>query len=175
MRAASQLSLACHLLTTFCSTFEPIFCLLFGERLEQSFDQQNRCEVARVNILPMQSIPDQRAEKTKEISNRSSHHNQCTCGYWIELVNEINRLNHVGPENEIEDRLSPADQDKQRPNQMPAAEKRGAYEPNSSGIGHCPLPVTRPFCLGIAGRKAGSKLGWRLTKNAFKRAIELRE
>jgi len=60
----------------------------------------------------VQSVPDHRAEKTKEISNRSSDHDQCNCSYWVEWFNEINRLDHVCPENEIEDRLRPAAEDK---------------------------------------------------------------
>jgi hypothetical protein len=60
----------------------------------------------------MQFIPDNRDEKTKDVSDRSRDHDERNRSHRIEWFNDVNRLDHVRPENEIDDRLGPADYNK---------------------------------------------------------------
>jgi hypothetical protein len=61
----------------------------------------------------MQFIPDHRAEKTEDVSDHSSKHDEGNRSYRIEWFNEVNRFDHVRPENEIDDWLRPAEQNQQ--------------------------------------------------------------
>jgi hypothetical protein len=61
----------------------------------------------------VQSVPDDRTEKTKDVSGHSRDYDWGNRGHWIEWFNELNRLDHVRPENEIDDRLRPAEQNQQ--------------------------------------------------------------
>lgn len=63
-------------------------------------------------LVAMQSIPDNRAEKTKDVSDYSSDQDEGNRSHWIEWFNEVNLLNHVRPKNEIDDWLRPADSNK---------------------------------------------------------------
>lgn len=72
-------------------------------------------------LPPMQFIPDHRADEAEDVSNHSGDHNEDDRSHQIEWFNEVNRLDHVRPENEIDDRLRPADTDKKQPNEMPTA------------------------------------------------------
>ena len=76
----------------------------------------------------MQPVPDHRAEKTKDISDETRDRDERNGRRWIEWLDEVHRLDHVRPENEIEDRLRPADENKKRPNEMPAGDQRGDYQ-----------------------------------------------
>jgi hypothetical protein len=49
---------------------------------------------------------------------------------WIEWFDEVHRLDHVRSENEVEDRLRPADENKNRPNHM----LRGDTNPTLWGL-----------------------------------------
>lgn len=84
----------------------------------------------------MQFIPDERAKKTKDVADHGSDHDECDRSERIEWLNEVNRLNHVRPENEIDDRLRPPDRNEERPEQVPAADQRGDYQPNPVRISH---------------------------------------
>jgi hypothetical protein len=84
----------------------------------------------------MQSVPKHRAEKTEDVSGHSSDHDKGNRSNGIEWFNEVNRLDHVRPENEIEDRLRPAEENKKRPNQMPATDQGANHQPNLIGISH---------------------------------------
>jgi len=57
----------------------------------------------------MQPIPDDRAEKTKKVPNHASNRDERGGSEQIERFDEVNRLDHVCPENEIADRLGPAE------------------------------------------------------------------
>ena len=56
----------------------------------------------------MQPVPDERADESKAISNNSCDHDESDSCKWIEWFNHIDRLDHVRPENEIHQRLRPA-------------------------------------------------------------------
>ena len=75
----------------------------------------------------MQPVPDHRAEKTKDISNDTRDRDERNGRRWIEWLDEVHRLDHMRPENEIENRLRPADQNKKRPSYMPAADQHGDH------------------------------------------------
>jgi hypothetical protein len=62
----------------------------------------------RAWLASMQFIPDHCADEAKDVSNHSGDHNKDNRSRRIEWFNEVNRLNHVRPENEIDDRLRPA-------------------------------------------------------------------
>src|SRR5262245_58061433 len=59
----------------------------------------------------MQPVPDHRAEKTKDITDDARDRDERNGCPWIERFDEADRLGHVRPENEIENRVTP----KQRP------------------------------------------------------------
>ena len=84
----------------------------------------------------MQFIPDERAKKTKDVADHGSNHDKCDRSERIEWLNEVNRLNHVRPENEIDDRLRPPDRNQERPEQVPAADQRADYQPNFVRTSH---------------------------------------
>jgi hypothetical protein len=62
--------------------------------------------------MSMQSVPDHRAEKTKHVSEHGRENDEGNRSRWIEGFNQVDRLDHVSPENEIDDRLRPADSNK---------------------------------------------------------------
>jgi hypothetical protein len=106
-----------------------------------------------LGLATMQSVPDYGAEKTKDISDRTRDRDERNGRCWIERFNEVHRLNHVRPENEIENRLCPANQNKKRPSHMPTADQHGDHQPNLIGIGHYSLFVIRRFYLRACGKK----------------------
>jgi len=57
--------------------------------------------------VTMQSVPNNRTEKTKDVSDHGRDHDERNRSHRIEWFNEVNRLDHMCPENEIEDRLRP--------------------------------------------------------------------
>ena len=85
----------------------------------------------------MQPVPDHRAEKTKDISDETRDRDERNGRRWIEWLDEVHRLDHVRPENEIEDRLRPAKQNENRPNEMPPADQCADHQANLVGISHC--------------------------------------
>jgi hypothetical protein len=84
----------------------------------------------------MQSVPNHRAKKTEDVSDYGRDHDEGNRSHWIERFNEVNLLNHVRPENEIEDRLRPAKQNENRPNEMPPADQCADHQPNLVGVSH---------------------------------------
>jgi hypothetical protein len=60
----------------------------------------------------MQSVPNHRAQKAKDVSDYGRDHDKSNRSHWIEWFNEVDRLDHVRPENEIDDWLRPADSNK---------------------------------------------------------------
>ena len=76
----------------------------------------------------MQPIPDHRAEKTKDITDDTRDRDERNGRRWIEWFDELHRLDHVRPKNEIENRLRAADENKKRPNQMPTAQSCADYQ-----------------------------------------------
>ena len=64
----------------------------------------------------MQPVPDYRAHKTKNVSDHGCENDQSKSSYRIEWFNDINRLDHVRPEDEIDDGLRPTQQHETRPN-----------------------------------------------------------
>lgn len=75
----------------------------------------------------VQTVPNHCAEKTKDISDHARNRDKRNDRCWIERLDDVYRLDHVRPENEIENRLSPANQNKKRPSDMPAADQRGDH------------------------------------------------
>jgi hypothetical protein len=103
----------------------------------------------------MQPVPDRRTEKTKDISNNTRNHDEHNRRHRIEWFDEVHRLDHVRPENKIEDRLRPADENKNRPNHMPT----GDYQPNLIGIGHTRCSLLAGLTGASAGRSPRSEFG----------------
>jgi hypothetical protein len=96
------------------------------QRCHQDFTLINRGALkAKLTLSELQPIPDHRAYATKQISDRSSDQDEHNGSYGIERPNNINRLDHMRPEDEIENRLRPADQHKKCPHGVPAADQRG--------------------------------------------------
>jgi hypothetical protein len=65
-----------------------------------------------LGLLTMQAVPDYRADKTENVSDSGRDYDQRNRCQRIKWFNEVNRLDHVRPENEIKDRLRPADENK---------------------------------------------------------------
>jgi len=88
-------------------------------------------------LARMQPVPDHRAEKTEDTSDRTRDCDKCNRSDRIERFSEVNWLDHVGPENEIENRLGQTNENKKRSKDMPAADQHGDHQANFIGIGHC--------------------------------------
>jgi hypothetical protein len=58
-----------------------------------------------VDSLPIQPVPDHGAYEAEDVSNRGRNHDEHNRRRRIEWSDEVHRLDHVRPENEIEDRL----------------------------------------------------------------------
>ena len=108
----------------------------------------------------MQPVPDQRAEKTKDVSDHTSDYDERNGRRRIEWFDEVHPLDHMRPENEIEDRLRPADQNKKRPSQMPAAHQRADYQSNFVGIRHSSVFVISRFYLRVCRKKPAPGIRW---------------
>jgi hypothetical protein len=72
--------------------------------------------------LSMQLLPNDRAKETEDVSNRGRNQNERNRCQKIERLDHIDRLDHVRPENEIDDRLRPAEKNQERPEEMPSAD-----------------------------------------------------
>ena len=72
-------------------------------------------------LATLQTVPSHRTEKTEDISDDTRDRDKRNGCRQIEWLDEVHRLDHVRPENEIENRLRPADHYKKRPGYMPAA------------------------------------------------------
>ena len=85
--------------------------------------------------LPMQPVPDDGACEAEDVSDHGCNHDEHNRRYRIEWFDEVNRLDHVRPENEVEDRLRPADENKKRPppRQSEATTTFQMYQPNLVG------------------------------------------
>ena len=57
----------------------------------------------------MQSVPDHRAQKAEDVSNHTRDHDEGNRSDRIKRFDDVNRLGHVRPKNEIDDRLRSAD------------------------------------------------------------------
>src|SRR4030095_3165620 len=64
----------------------------------------------------MELIPNNRADETKEISNDRRQNNKSKSSDGVERFDDIDRLDHVRPEDEIDDRLRPTQQHENCPN-----------------------------------------------------------
>jgi len=84
----------------------------------------------------MHTVPNNRAEETERISERGSDDDESNGGRYVEWFHDVNRLNHMCPKNEVEDRLCPMHQHEHHPNHMPAANQRANDYPNLVWIGH---------------------------------------
>jgi hypothetical protein len=82
----------------------------------------------------MQSVPDNGAYEAEDVSDHSCNHDERNRRHRIEWFDEVHRLDHVRPENEIEDRLRPAKQNKKRPSYMPAAISTAITSPTLLGL-----------------------------------------
>jgi len=87
-------------------------------------------------LVAVQAIPNDRAKKTKHVPNHSSDYNQRNRSHRIKWFDEVNRFDHVRPENEIDDRLRPADSDKK-------SDQTKCQPPINA-------PITRPSLWGLA-------------------------
>src|SRR5215469_16065151 len=94
----------------------------------------------------MQSIPDRRTKKTKSIADHRGDHDKGNGSHRIEWFHKVNRLDHVCPENEIDDRLRPAGYNKKGPNEMPPADQCADHQSNFIGVRHgCSLLIYSYF------------------------------
>jgi hypothetical protein len=88
-----------------------VSCATQGRALSKSLRSPRR----PLPRLSMQSIPDDRAGKTEDVSGHGRDHDERNRRQRIEQLDDVNRLDHVRPENEINDRLCPAGENQQRP------------------------------------------------------------
>ena len=86
----------------------------------------------------MEFIPNNRADETEDVAGRGCHNDQSNGSSEIKWLNHINRLDHVRPEDEIDDRLRPAQQYENRPHQMPPSDDNGKDQANL-------VPISHPF------------------------------
>jgi hypothetical protein len=72
--------------------------------------------LAPISNLSADSIPDNRARETKDVLNQGCDGDEHNGRSEIERSNHVDWLDHVRPENEVDDRLCPTDQHQERPN-----------------------------------------------------------
>jgi hypothetical protein len=90
----------------------------------------------RSESATIQAVPDQRAKKTKEISDDSRITISVTAATASYGFHDVNWLDHVRLKNEVDDRLRPAKQNETRPENVPTAKQDDDDEPNLVGISH---------------------------------------
>jgi hypothetical protein len=93
----------------------------------------------------MQSVPNKRAQKTEDVSNHGRNPDERDGSQGIERFDHVDRLDHVRPENEIDERLCPAEQNQECPEEMPPADQRADHQPNLVGINHSYRSLTSSF------------------------------
>ena len=59
----------------------------------------------------MKLVPNDSTDKSENITPEESDDYEGSRSHRIEWTDDVNRLDHVRPENEIDQRLSPTDQD----------------------------------------------------------------
>jgi hypothetical protein len=134
----------------------------------------------------MQFVPDHRSNKAKDVSDNYRHSDEGNRRQRIERFDDVNRLDHVRPEDEVDDALRPTEQDEYRPNQMPAADQYADYEAYLVRISYvfrqlrfCASLIAivdlGSSCRSFAGREMFAKLGGRLAEDSLEGAIELGE
>ena len=84
----------------------------------------------------MEFVPEDRAGETEDVSNDESDNNEGESGDGIECLDHVNRIDHMGPENEIDDRLRPTQQNEHGPKDMPAGDQRANNQTNLIRICH---------------------------------------
>jgi hypothetical protein len=94
----------------------------------------------------MELIPNNRADETKEVSSDRRQNNKSNGSDGIEWFNDIDRLDHVRPENEVDNRLGKTDQDENCPKQMPASDDGGKDQANFVRISHPSLHLSSRGC-----------------------------
>ena len=84
----------------------------------------------------MDPIPNNSARVSENVSDKCCDADERNRRQRIERFDDIDRTNHVGPENEVDDPLCPAEQNEDRPNQMPSADQRADDESDLVGTNH---------------------------------------
>ena len=108
----------------------------------------------------MQPVPDDGAYEAEDVSDHGRNHDEQNRRHRVEWFDELHRLDHVRPKNEIENRLGAADKNKKRPNHMPAADHSGDHQPNFIGSGHYSLFVISRFYVGVCQKKPARGTRW---------------
>jgi hypothetical protein len=78
----------------------------------------------------MQFVPEKCAHQTEGVAHGESDDDERGRRFRVEGFDHINGIDHVGPENEIHQRLRPTKQNKRRPETVPATDQRANYQPN---------------------------------------------
>lgn len=122
----------------------------------------------------MQSIPDDCAKKTEQVPNQCCNQNERNGSRRIERLDHIDRLNHVRPKNEIDDRLRPPGQNQKRPYYVPSANQRPDDQADFVRISH----NERSGMSGDFSRlsvQSLAEVSGRLPEHALEETIKLRE
>jgi hypothetical protein len=69
----------------------------------------------------MDPVPNNPACVSENVSDKCRDADERNCRHRIEWFDDIDRANHVRPKDEINDGLSPSQQDKERPNDVLSA------------------------------------------------------
>jgi hypothetical protein len=134
----------------------------------------------------MQFVPDHRSNKTKDVSDNYRDSDEDNRRQRIEWFDDVNRLDHMRPEDEVDDALRPTEQDEKSPAHVPAAINTPTTRPILLGLAMC--FVSSDFyasliaivdlggsCRSFAGREMFAKLSGRLAEDSPEGAIELGE
>ena len=87
-----------------------------------------------LSLFATESIPDDRTKKTEAVFDYSRDYDEDNRSHRIKRFDDVNRLGHVRPKNEIDDRLRPAKQNETRPNEIPPADQCADHQPNLVGL-----------------------------------------
>ena len=84
--------------------------------------------------FPMQPVPQRCQDEASDITDCSGDGDQHQRDPNTKRADHVYRLDHVDPENEIDDRLRLAERDNYRPNAVPGAEHRSKDETCFVGV-----------------------------------------
>jgi hypothetical protein len=119
---------------------------LVGLAAGQSSLRRDETEI-QAALLSMQFVPDQCAGKTKHVSEDGRDNDESNRRQRIERLDDVHRLDHVRPENEIDDRLRPSKQNEKRPEKVPSSDERTNNETDLVWISH--IDFYAAFGLGL--------------------------
>ena len=97
----------------------------------------------------MEFVPEKCAHDTEGVSYDEGDDDERGGRFRVEGFDHINGIDHVGPENEIHQRLRPTKQNQRRPENVPATDQRTNYQTNLIRTRHGIIRYLLPLPRGL--------------------------